>query len=60
MCNIFPMHQSAENPDTKVYSAIGKEHGIFLNLENIKAATRNFHDDNKLGEGGFGSVYKVT
>ena len=52
MCNIFPMHQSAENLDTEVYSAMGKEHEIFLNLENIKAATRNFHDDNKLGERG--------
>ena len=26
----------------------------------IKDATDNFSDDNKLGEGGFGTVYKVT
>lgn len=25
----------------------------------IKVATENFADDNKLGEGGFGTVYKV-
>jgi len=26
----------------------------------LKAATRNFNDENKLGEGGFGDVYKVS
>ncbi|KAJ7561451.1 hypothetical protein O6H91_03G029100 [Diphasiastrum complanatum] len=26
--------------------------------ENLKDATRNFHEDNKLGKGGFGIVYK--
>ncbi len=29
---------------------IGQEHEILFNLENIKSATRNFHNDNKLGE----------
>ncbi|XP_049931679.1 probable LRR receptor-like serine/threonine-protein kinase At1g07650 [Nymphaea colorata] len=27
-------------------------------LRQIKAATRNFHQDNKIGQGGFGPVYK--
>ncbi|GLJ55030.1 hypothetical protein SUGI_1181270 [Cryptomeria japonica] len=49
-----------ENLDSEVDSAIGEEHEIIFNLENIKIATRNFHGDNKLGEGGFGSVYKGT
>jgi hypothetical protein len=25
----------------------------------LKAATRSFHPDNKLGEGGYGAVFKV-
>eukprot|EP00249_Psilotum_nudum_P010124 c22346_g1_i3 orf=973-2658(-) len=29
-------------------------------LKELKDATRNFHLDNKLGDGGFGSVYKGT
>lgn len=32
--------------------------GLFT-LKQIKAATKNFDAENKLGEGGFGSVYKV-
>lgn len=32
--------------------------GLFT-LKQIKAATKNFDAENKIGEGGFGSVYKV-
>ncbi|GLJ34645.1 hypothetical protein SUGI_0696780 [Cryptomeria japonica] len=46
--------------DTDADSVISKEHEIVFTLDNIRVATRNFHDDNKLGEGGFGSVYKGT
>jgi len=28
-------------------------------METLVAATENFHDNNKLGEGGFGAVYKL-
>ena len=30
-----------------------------MGLSTLKVATRNFSEDNKLGEGGFGPVYKV-
>ena len=29
-------------------------------MKTLIDATEKFHDDNKLGEGGFGPVYKVT
>ena len=32
----------------------------FFNLATIVIATNNFSSNNKLGEGGFGPVYKVT
>jgi hypothetical protein len=30
-----------------------------LDLQTLEAATENFTEENKLGEGGFGAVYKV-
>jgi len=32
----------------------------FIDLASLRVATRNFTDSNKLGEGGFGPVYKVN
>lgn len=29
-------------------------------FEKLATATNNFHDSNKLGQGGFGPVYKVN
>jgi hypothetical protein len=33
---------------------------IIFGYLTIKLATNNFSEENKLGEGGFGAVYKVT
>jgi len=32
---------------------------ILLSLSSLQVATNNFDESNKLGEGGFGAVYKV-
>lgn len=32
----------------------------FLDLPTIRAATDDFSDSNRLGQGGFGTVYKVS
>ena len=32
---------------------------VIIDYEDVKAATRNFHRSNKIGEGAFGAVYKV-
>lgn len=32
----------------------------FMDLAIIQVATRDFAEENKLGEGGFGPVYKVS
>ncbi|KAH7522702.1 hypothetical protein FEM48_Zijuj07G0166600 [Ziziphus jujuba var. spinosa] len=37
-----------------------KPRGVFFDLDEIIKATNNFSSSNKLGEGGFGSVYQVT
>eukprot|EP00253_Pinus_taeda_P007409 PITA_07409 len=39
---------------------IGQDRQIAFTMEQLIAATENFHDKNKLGEGGFGAVYKGT
>ena len=39
---------------------INEDQQIVFTMETLVAATGNFHDDNKIREGGFGLVYKVT
>jgi len=39
-------------------TSISRDGQISFTLEALLAATKKFHDDNKLGEGGFGPVYK--
>ncbi|XP_052203600.1 cysteine-rich receptor-like protein kinase 25 isoform X1 [Diospyros lotus] len=51
----------------KEYEAVGESSAVYAmsemqslqySLASIQAATNNFSDDNKVGEGGFGDVYK--
>ena len=44
-----------------LFSEMNKENteSFFIGLSTLKAATANFDESNKLGEGGFGAVYKV-
>ncbi|KAJ9542963.1 LOW QUALITY PROTEIN: hypothetical protein OSB04_029469 [Centaurea solstitialis] len=48
------------HPLDKKYSNVGKDDLdlIFISLSRVVKATNNFSIDNKLGEGGFGPVYK--
>ena len=38
---------------------IHEAESVQFDLKTIEAATNNFSEHNKLGEGGFGEVYKV-
>ncbi|GMI68486.1 leucine-rich repeat receptor-like kinase with extracellular malectin-like domain 1 [Hibiscus trionum] len=46
-----------EDPAEKELRGLDLQTGIF-SLRQIKAATKNFDAENKIGEGGFGSVYR--
>nr|POE83771.1 cysteine-rich receptor-like protein kinase 25 [Quercus suber] len=52
---------SIELMDSSIYGNDNNNRGeiYYFNLITILAATNNFSDANKLGEGGFGPVYKV-
>lgn len=39
---------------------ISSDEMLFMTLASIRVATDEFSDTNKLGQGGFGAVYKVT
>lgn len=49
---LFPTDST--NPDN-----IQSIDSLLLDLSTLRAATDNFAESNKLGEGGFGAVYKV-
>ena len=56
----FYFAQFASNPVTSSIELRGVDlHTGSFTLRQIKAATNNFAPDNKIGEGGFGPVYKV-
>eukprot|EP00253_Pinus_taeda_P008578 PITA_08578 len=46
--------------DEQLESHVLNNRQILFKKKTLVTATANFHDDNKLGEGGFGSVYKGT
>ena len=48
-----------DSPSRKELDGTRNSNFPFFNLETIIAATDNFSDANKLGKGGFGSVFKV-
>ncbi|XP_021293802.1 cysteine-rich receptor-like protein kinase 25 [Herrania umbratica] len=45
-------------PEENVSEEIPTSESLKFNLATIEAATNNFSSDNKIGEGGFGEVYK--
>ncbi|XLU32500.1 hypothetical protein S245_068566 [Arachis hypogaea] len=49
-------HDSAQDPQT--VTEISSIDSLRFDLSTIEAATKKFSQDNKLGEGGFGEVYK--
>ena len=44
---------------TEEGALVGVDELPFMDLATIRAATDDFSDSNKLGQGGFGTVYKV-
>ncbi|KAK3433354.1 hypothetical protein EUGRSUZ_D00830 [Eucalyptus grandis] len=53
---IYPFYGSSP----KVRRQISELHSLQFDLQTIEVATNNFSNDKKLGEGGFGPVYKGT
>lgn len=53
------IHSFAANDIFAAYDDMANTHQLQYDLNTIEAATDNFSDENKLGEGGFGVVYKV-
>ncbi|KAK7393280.1 hypothetical protein VNO78_21831 [Psophocarpus tetragonolobus] len=45
-------------PKADILGATELKGPVSFNYKDLKVATKNFSDDNKLGEGGFGAVYK--
>ncbi|XP_043699527.1 putative receptor-like protein kinase At4g00960 [Telopea speciosissima] len=54
----FKSHSGKESPEGEDLEKLAAQEQKQFSLETLIAATRDFHSDNKLGEGGFGPVYK--
>ena len=59
--NIFARSHSIHLADSSLLARDDEDDGEihYFDFTTILTATNNFSDDNKLGEGGFGPVYKV-
>eukprot|EP00253_Pinus_taeda_P020948 PITA_20948 len=53
-------NSSSSHGQVEEDTAINEDRQIAFTMEELIAAKVNFHDNNKLGEGGFGAVYKGT
>uniref|UniRef100_A0A0C9S4A1 TSA: Wollemia nobilis Ref_Wollemi_Transcript_25594_2264 transcribed RNA sequence n=1 Tax=Wollemia nobilis TaxID=56998 RepID=A0A0C9S4A1_9CONI len=54
------MRHDEEVPRDNTEESLSQQDQIIFKLKALKLATSDFHDDNKVGEGGFGPVYKGT
>nr|GMD08993.1 G-type lectin S-receptor-like serine/threonine-protein kinase At1g11410 [Ipomoea batatas] len=62
-CLILKIRKGIKPPSNTTSSLLSDEGPadvLTFDFNTIEAATDNFSEDNKLGEGGFGAVYKVT
>jgi hypothetical protein len=55
---VYKKFSGEDNLEDKVNQVKLQELPLF-NFQELTSATNNFHQSNKLGQGGFGPVYKV-
>jgi hypothetical protein len=51
--------KAERHPGTDTNEDFESVKSTLLSLASLQVATDNFHESNKIGEGGFGAVYKV-
>ncbi|XP_029126432.1 cold-responsive protein kinase 1-like isoform X2 [Cajanus cajan] len=64
LISLFPRHRRSQSPKrvprSNILGATELKNATKYKYSDLKAATKNFSEKNKLGEGGFGAVYKGT